>query len=200
MLSGNLGLSENYLWGNSDGVCIAAGSDKWRTNGASLSLNNKNRSSNPGAFNLSASDGVNVNSTTGELLGTASGQLLWNNKHVVRSVNNTNADANGNVKITIVNPPIYIVEQTVNNSGWYRKYNNGFIEQAGWISLYRSNTVITMSHAFKDTNYMLLFSFGGKSERDQAGAAGNKTTTSFTITHAAVLNNEFGVYWYASGY
>lgn len=53
-----------------------------------------------GDLKLTATDAAGKNGKT--LLGTSSGTLQWNGKNIVRSVNGTNADANGNVSITSV--------------------------------------------------------------------------------------------------
>lgn len=53
-----------------------------------------------GDLKLTATDAAGKNGKI--LLGTSSGTLQWNGKNIVRSVNDTNADANGNVSITSV--------------------------------------------------------------------------------------------------
>ena len=53
-----------------------------------------------GDLKLTATDAAGKNGKI--LLGTSSGTLQWNGKNIVRSVNGTNADVNGNVSITSV--------------------------------------------------------------------------------------------------
>ena len=53
-----------------------------------------------GDLKLTATDAAGKNGKI--LLGTSSGTLQWNGKNIVRSVNGTNADANGNIAITSV--------------------------------------------------------------------------------------------------
>lgn len=72
--------------------------------GASLLLTGKDYST-PGVFQLSArsADGSSV------LAGTGGGGLTWSGKNIVRSVNNINADAAGNVSIPgLINTPVSI--------------------------------------------------------------------------------------------
>ena len=60
---------------------------------------------------------VDTNSTPHDLNVKASGKLEWNGKNIVRSVNNVNADANGNVNIIDkVYPVGSIYMSVVNNS------------------------------------------------------------------------------------
>ena len=53
-----------------------------------------------GDLKLTATDAAGKNGKI--LLGTSSGTLQWNGKNIVRSVNGTNADENGNIAITSV--------------------------------------------------------------------------------------------------
>ena len=53
-----------------------------------------------GDLKLTATDAAGKNGKI--LLGTSSGTLQWNGKNIVRTVNGTNADANGNIAITSV--------------------------------------------------------------------------------------------------
>lgn len=53
-----------------------------------------------GDLRLTATDAAGKNGKI--LLGTSSGTLQWNGKNIVRSVNGTNADENGNIAITSV--------------------------------------------------------------------------------------------------
>mgnify|MGYP005800756423 CR=1 FL=1 len=67
--------------------------------GALLILNAGTSKYNPGGFNLRARTGVSGQDR--ELIGGKDGSLVWFNKHIVRSVNNVNADTNGNVNISL---------------------------------------------------------------------------------------------------
>ena len=67
--------------------------------GGLLILNAGTSKYNPGGFNLRARTGVSGQDR--ELIGGKDGSLVWFNKHIVRSVNNVNADINGNVNLTL---------------------------------------------------------------------------------------------------
>ena len=63
-----------------------------------IQLNGGSRATNAGMIELVAKDTTNTSS----LLAKPDGTLTWGGKNIVRSVNNTSADANGNVSITSV--------------------------------------------------------------------------------------------------
>lgn len=64
--------------------------------GASLTLYGKDSTNTPGCFKLFANKGQGHTL----LLGDPDGSLTWGGKNIVRSVNGTNADANGNVSVS----------------------------------------------------------------------------------------------------
>lgn len=70
---------------------------------AELILRGGTYSNNAGVFSLYAA----TSSARKALLGYPSGQLTWDSKNIVRSVNGTNADANGNVVVQGVSLCIY---------------------------------------------------------------------------------------------
>lgn len=63
--------------------------------GARLVLCGKDTKDYPAEFNLCANDGT----SDIQLIGKANGELYWNNKNIVRTVNGAVADTNGNVNI-----------------------------------------------------------------------------------------------------
>lgn len=65
--------------------------------GASLQLCGSALTGTEGQFSLMAVGSAQ----SATLKGSPSGQLTWNNKNIVRSINNVAADANGNVNITV---------------------------------------------------------------------------------------------------
>ena len=70
----------------------------------------------------------------------------------VRSVNGMNADNNGNVNI---NFGATVVQSYVNNSGWYRLWSDGWLEQ-GYIVIPNDTYVtVTFLKAFANTNYTI---------------------------------------------
>lgn len=68
-------------------------------NGSSLFLNGANTGDNEaGRFELTS---VDANKNVYTLSGESNGSLIWCGKHIVRSVNGTNADKSGNVTLTL---------------------------------------------------------------------------------------------------
>lgn len=65
--------------------------------GARLVLCGKDTKDYPAEFNLCANDGT----SDVQLIGKANGELYWNNKNIVRSINNILADRNGNVQFIL---------------------------------------------------------------------------------------------------
>lgn len=70
--------------------------------GSSLVLYGKNRDMGfgYGSFLIRT---INKSGATADLLGKADGAFIWNGKHVVRSINNVNADEKGDVNLPLVN-------------------------------------------------------------------------------------------------
>lgn len=96
---------------------ISGGTD---TTSSYLQLNGKNNSGSIG-FSLAAHDGT----TRYQLLGYKNGALIWNDKDVVRSINNIEADTNGNVTLPLDYLPLTggTVTGEVNFSGGLVKVN-----------------------------------------------------------------------------
>ena len=93
------GMMMGHIFKNTDDKnLLVVGGQQWG-NGAGLALYGKNEANYPGDFNLSANNG----SAVVTLLGKATGEIKWNSKNIVRSVNNVNADAAGNVTLTAGN-------------------------------------------------------------------------------------------------
>lgn len=70
--------------------------------GAALGLYGGNSTENIGQFALRAADSTH----SVYFYGSPSGILRWSNKNIVRSVNNINADSNGNVTLTLPKPDV----------------------------------------------------------------------------------------------
>lgn len=109
-------------------------------------------------------------------------------------------DLNAKVDKADLSPVQCVVETYVNGSSWYRIWSDGWIEQGGFISMYSSNSKISLLQNYTNIDYNILVSFGGTSYREDAPAIHTKTTSSFKVAHNAGLNNGFGLYWYACGY
>lgn len=106
-----------------------------------------------GDLKLTATDAAGKNGKT--LLGTSSGTLQWNDKNIVRSVNGTNADANGNVSITSV----------ANATKASQDKNGAQIDTTYFKS---ANGTFTGTNYFRDVNNSLLRFNGGNT---RAGGA-----------------------------
>lgn len=108
---------------------ISGGTD---TTSSYLQLNGKNNSSSIG-FALAAHDGT----TRYQLLGYKNGALLWNGKDVVRSINNIEADASGNVTLDYLPATGGTVSGEVNFSG-------GLVKVKGNQGLYATDSRLTV--------------------------------------------------------
>lgn len=91
----------------------------------------------------------------------------------------------------------YITKVWSNDTSWYRKYSDGWIEQGGRVS----SSLITLNTAFSSNNYTLVF--GIQSNKNHTAVYGyigcqSKSNASFT---AAGANNDYitAKYWYACG-
>ena len=96
-LNGNYFFSDNcnlYKTNKTGTLRLNASNDG--KDGARLVLCGKDNKDYPAEFNLCANDGT----SDVQLIGKANGELYWNNKRIVSSVNNVNADKNGNVQLS----------------------------------------------------------------------------------------------------
>ena len=136
---------------NDSSICLYGGTAS--ANGASLLLRGKDHV-NAGQVMMYANDGTNTNS----LIVRPDGSAVVNGKNIVRSINGTTADSDGNVKIA--NPQCYVITSLTAEDWWFRVWSNGWVEQGG--SVYHSgNNVrkyVTLPVMMKDTNYTVLAS------------------------------------------
>lgn len=79
-----------------DGRLLLLGGTKF-ANGGAIYICGKDRSTSPGAVVLRTSDGT----TNKEFISKPDGTLTWDNKNIVRSVNNTQANTSGNVTVDV---------------------------------------------------------------------------------------------------
>ena len=99
----------------------------------------------------------------------------------------------------------FIVESWVSDDGlsWYRKYNDGYIEQAGDAQGTAKNEkkTITLPTAFTTTNYCVVGTLHGSGWDNDNGSfqVSDKTTTSFLATSSDAGAYYLGT-WYACGY
>lgn len=100
----------------------------------------------------------------------------------------------------ILNAQAYITQTWSNNTLWYRKYSDGWIEQGGECIKERDvNITVTFLAAFKDTNYTIATSFYSQQSRsdDPVCSFTAKTNTGFVHNYPS-WGCKMG--WYACGY
>ena len=100
----------------------------------------------------------------------------------------------------ILNAKAYITETWSNDTSWYRKYSDGWIEQGGEYTKERdTNSTVTFPVAFKDTNYSISTSQYSRLTSSEAAVCDftGKTNTGFAHNYAS-WGSKWG--WYACGY
>lgn len=99
--------------------------------------------------------------------------------------------------------PAVVVESYRSGYTWYRKYSDGWIEQAGRVA-YASPATVNLPIAFKTTDYTIM-----QNVSDGTATAGSnrfnvyngeKTTTSFKFKTEGKDGNAPYMYWTATGY
>lgn len=88
------------------------------------------------------------------------------------------------------------------DTAWYRKYSDGYIEQAGVYSNTGTSGTITFPTAFGSTNYSISISQRGINSTDTGGwgmgIALNTAKTTTTCTYS--VQEKCDIPWYACGY
>lgn len=100
----------------------------------------------------------------------------------------------------ILNAKAYITETWSNDTSWYRKYSDGWIEQGGEYTKERDiNITVTFPVAFKDTNYTISTSQRSRLTSSEAPVCDFtvKTNTGFAHNYAS-WGSKGG--WFACGY
>lgn len=100
----------------------------------------------------------------------------------------------------ILNAKAYITETWSNDTSWYRKYSDGWIEQGGEYTKERdTNITVTFPVAFKDTNYTISTSQYSRLTSSEAPVCdfSVKTNTGFAHNYAP-WGSKVG--WVACGY
>lgn len=100
-----------------------------------------------------------------------------------------NAVVNAVNSIQLSNPQAYITETWISGSSWYRKWNDGWIEQGGTYESVNYPTV-TFNLAYTNTNYVFMTACIGFHES-------TRTTTTIKFDSAAGHDTTVGGYWYA---
>lgn len=102
--------------------------------------------------------------------------------------------------LNIDNKKIVYVNETWNKgSNWFRKWNDGWIEQGGEFTKQRdTNITVTFPVAFKDTNYTIATSQYARHSGDAPGSSfTDKYTTGVTHNYGS-WGSKWG--WYACGF
>lgn len=91
-----------------------------------------------------------------------------------------------------------VVKTYVNGTSWYRVYDDGWVEQGGFIT--GSNNAfatVTFLKAFSNTDYTIMCAMQGSTNADRFAQYNNKTTTS-----VGLYRDDYGtgIAWYACGY
>jgi chemotaxis protein histidine kinase CheA len=100
----------------------------------------------------------------------------------------------------ILNAKAYITETWSNDTSWYRKYSDGWIEQGGEYTKERdTNITVTFPVAFKDTNYTISTSKHSRLTSSEPPVCDFtvKTNTGFAHNYAS-WGSKMG--WFACGY
>ena len=118
----------------------------------------------------------------------------------VKSVNGISADEGGDVVISISSAPeAYIIETWSSNTGWYRKWSNGWIEQGGR-SAVGNHVTVTFPKAMSDSGYTALLGPIGFDNAAVSRSITNQTTTSLAIKVGYNDSLTRESYWYVCGY
>ena len=89
-------------------------------------------------------------------------------------------------------------EATDNDQSWYNLYSDGWCEQGG-VEASGSSTVVTLSKAFKDTNYTVQSLYVGTTAPGYAMVVENSSTSTFTLkTSGGSASRDKN--WQACGY
>ena len=103
----------------------------------------------------------------------------------------------------------YVIESgsNENNTQWYRKWNDGWIEQGGYVSNPSSNETVTLLKSYNNINYSIQCQYAHDSNSTgRFLSVGNKTNSTFMVrTGASNLDNWSGsypvpFYWEVKGY
>lgn len=103
----------------------------------------------------------------------------------------------------------YVIESgsNENNTQWYRKWSDGWIEQGGYVSNPSSNETVTLLKSYNNINYSIQCQYAHDSNSTgRFLSVGNKTNSTFMVrTGASNLDNWSGsypvpFYWEVKGY
>ena len=164
--------------------------------GASLMLYGKDANISHGGFDLVASTKENT-SDAKQLIGTPKGELVWDSKNIVRSVNGALADDNGNAVVIS-----HTIQNTNNFASTFLCNNNALKIQCIRIPGNQGQSFGTINWLFPfiDTNYHVFATTEDPDENLNFQIADvtlvGKTTTSCKVGHKVENIDQF----YTSGY
>ena len=103
-----------------------------------------------------------------------------------------------------INSMKYVVETGNNSNGYYRKWNDGFIEQYGSFSFTINTTDTQFRHTypipFTDGNYQLQISIKGNWSSSRTFGTEGQGLTSFDGYAKQSTQTTVHMNWYACGY
>lgn len=160
-----------------------------------------NGTTNPGALELVSRGSDNVIKT---LILKPDGTITWGGKNILTSDDLSNYATTSSLSSYLKSSDVkaYVYAKWLSGTNWYKKYNDGWIEQGGISAAVGGAGQITVSlnTAFKNTNYTITIATDntdpGADQGNEATAIKSKTTTSFNVYKW----NMRKVSWYACGY
>lgn len=147
---------------------------------------------------LRSSSGSEIVLNSGGQLTTPSLNVVSNNalvagKNIVRAVNNTNADANGNVTLPAT------ATASLNQNGWWEDKNTGLIYQWGYAGSTGNDISINFPRAFPNSCFGVTLGqvYNSHNNQDKTARLMNIPTTSGFILYMGT--SETGCFWQAIG-
>lgn len=154
-----------------------------------------------GSLELSARNATSASKT---LKLNVDGTLTWCGKNILTADDLSNYATTSSLSSYLKSSDVkaYVSTKWLSGTSWYKKYNDGWIEQGGISAAVSGAGQITVSlnTAFKNTNYTITIATDntdpGADQGNEATAIKSKTTTSFNVYKW----NMRKVSWYACGY
>lgn len=138
--------------------------------------------------------GIVASSISGTSLSISTNTATVNSKNIVRSVNGNNADAAGNVTVSLGN------QAYLSTNGWFKDESTGMITQWGFAnSTVRGYITATFPIAFPTACLNVSVTVHRNSSDDEA-ASNYSVVSSFNTTSAVIGCDRQGTYWTAIGY
>ena len=180
----------------------AYGSGAFQAGGANgYPTPNSNSDASQSGFNFNASRSSSVYKTGQEYVQPPSSNKLLYYKVGDTLTNDTAIDI-GNMSniISDLSEKTQIDEFVVSGNTWYRKYSNGFVEQAGLATGLSSNTsTINLPVSMANTNYTILLSLAGITGGSSKNVGGTRSSSSSFTLYAETAERNAGIFWYIAG-